>query len=159
MLVHILLPSIILTLLTPLVFLLPNWVGERIGFSISTLLAISFYMPLLGLTLAKNYSMPLISMTLCVFYIVNTMLFESKTNNLVALGRIRFPNQLWGHPTGVVFASTSRPWSFVNQLCVSHSWMYELRPPPPNPENHFCASVEVANKHVPYVTNTEAKLH
>lgn len=73
MLVNILLPIIVLALLTPMVFLMPKNSGERVGYSITMLLAISVYMTIISDHLPKNSDpMPLVSVMIFVWYVMNS---------------------------------------------------------------------------------------
>lgn len=73
MLVNILLPIIVLALLTPMVFLMPKSSGERVGYSITMLLAISVYMTIISDHLPKNSDpMPLVSVMIFVWYVMNS---------------------------------------------------------------------------------------
>lgn len=73
MLVNILLPMIVLALLTPMVFLMPKNSGERVGYAITTLLAISVYMTIISDHLPKNSDpMPLVSIMIFIWYVLNS---------------------------------------------------------------------------------------
>jgi hypothetical protein len=88
MLVNILLPIIVLALLTPLVFLMPKSSGERVGYAITTLLAISVYMTIISDHLPQNSDpMPLVSIMIFVWYIMNSssvfiVILNTKINHI-----------------------------------------------------------------------------
>jgi hypothetical protein len=75
LLINILLPIIVLALLTPVVFILPKKSGERVGYAITMLLAISVYMTIVSDNLPKNSQpMPLISIMIFIWYILDAMI-------------------------------------------------------------------------------------
>lgn len=88
MLVNILLPIIVLALLTPLVFLMPKNSGERVGYSITMLLALSVYMTIISDNLPKNSDpMPLVSIMIFIWYIMNSsivfvVIINTKINHI-----------------------------------------------------------------------------
>jgi hypothetical protein len=85
MLVNILLPIIVLALLAPLVFLMPKNSGERVGYSITMLLALSVYMTIISDNLPKNSDpMPLVSIMIFIWYIMNSsIVFVVITNTKI----------------------------------------------------------------------------
>lgn len=75
LLLNILLPIIVLALLTPIVFVLPKKSGERVGFSITMLLAISVYMTIVSDHLPQNSQpMPLVSIMMFIWYIMDALI-------------------------------------------------------------------------------------
>ncbi|XP_060562210.1 5-hydroxytryptamine receptor 3A-like [Ruditapes philippinarum] len=75
LLINILLPIIVLATLTPLVFVLPKKSGERVGYAITMLLAISVYMTIVSDNLPKNSQpMPLISIMIFIWYILDAVI-------------------------------------------------------------------------------------
>ncbi|KAL4221723.1 hypothetical protein ACF0H5_019978 [Mactra antiquata] len=88
MLVNILLPIIVLALLAPLVFLMPKNSGERVGYAITMLLALSVYMTIISDNLPKNSNpMPLISIMIFIWYILNSsivliVIMNTKINHI-----------------------------------------------------------------------------
>ena len=75
MLINILLPIIVLALLTPVVFVLPKNSGERVGYAITMLLAISVYMTIVSDNLPRNSQpMPLISIMIFIWYILDAII-------------------------------------------------------------------------------------
>ena len=70
LIMNVLLPILFLALLNPLVFVLPVFSGERIGFAITALLAVSVYMTILGDYLPRN-SNPLISYMLTTWLVIS----------------------------------------------------------------------------------------
>ena len=72
-LLNVLLPIYVLAVLTPVVFLLP--IDERIGFSVSTLLAISVYMTIVSSYLPqKSDPLPLMSILIITWYMMNAFM-------------------------------------------------------------------------------------
>ena len=70
--ITILLPILFLCLLNVIVFALPEEAGERIGLTITMLLAISIYMTILSDTLSKTFHpMPIIAFFLLACFIVS----------------------------------------------------------------------------------------
>lgn len=69
LLLNIILPLFILALLTPVVFLLPKKSGERVGYSVAMLLAISVYMTIVSEHLPHNSNpAPLLPIMIFVWY-------------------------------------------------------------------------------------------
>ncbi|XP_053379829.1 acetylcholine receptor subunit delta-like [Mercenaria mercenaria] len=96
LLLNIFLPIIVLALLTPIVFALPKHSGERVGYSITMLLAISVYMTIISDNLPQNSDpMPLVSIMMFIWYIldsaivfiviINTKIYNIKENKPVPL--------------------------------------------------------------------------
>ena len=74
MIVNFLVPLFVLALLNPLVFLLPANSGERIGYSVTIMLALSVYMTLLEEYLPKNSDrIPLITYIIMIWYILGAV--------------------------------------------------------------------------------------
>lgn len=68
-LLNIILPLFILALLTPIVFLLPKKSGERVGYSVAMLLAISVYMTIVSEHLPENSNpAPLMPIMIFIWY-------------------------------------------------------------------------------------------
>ena len=75
LLINILLPIIVLALLTPVVFVLPKDSGERVGYGITMLLAISVYMIIVSENLPNNSQpMPLISIMIFIWYVLDAII-------------------------------------------------------------------------------------
>ncbi|XP_045180905.2 acetylcholine receptor subunit delta-like [Mercenaria mercenaria] len=85
-LLNIILPLFILALLTPIVFLLPKKSGERVGYSVAMLLAISVYMTIVSEHLPENSNpvplMPIMIFSWYVFdaFIVLVVIINTKLN-------------------------------------------------------------------------------
>ena len=74
-LLNILLPVIVIALLTPTVFILPKKSGERVGFAITMLLALSVYMTIVSDHLPQNSEpMPLILILIFIWYIIDAII-------------------------------------------------------------------------------------
>jgi hypothetical protein len=74
-LLNILLPIIVIALLTPTVFILPKKSGERVGFAITMLLALSVYMTIVSDHLPQNSEpMPLILIMMFIWYIIDAII-------------------------------------------------------------------------------------
>ncbi|XP_060593613.1 5-hydroxytryptamine receptor 3A-like isoform X2 [Ruditapes philippinarum] len=96
LLINIFMPIIVLALLTPVVFILPKKSGERVGYSITMLLAISVYMTIVSEHLPHNSQpMPLISVMIFICYmldasIVFVVIINTKINAMKNRGHIPF---------------------------------------------------------------------
>lgn len=72
-LINVLLPIIVLALLTPLVFIMPKSSGERVGYSVTMLLAISVYMTIISDHLPDHADpLPLVTIMIFVWYMLNS---------------------------------------------------------------------------------------
>ncbi|XP_053379825.1 acetylcholine receptor subunit delta-like [Mercenaria mercenaria] len=72
---HILLPIISIAILTPTVFVLPKKSGERLGFSVTMLLAVSVYTTIVSYHLPqKAESLPLILILVCIWYVMDAVI-------------------------------------------------------------------------------------
>lgn len=96
LLINIFLPIIVLALLTPIVFILPKKSGERVGYAITMLLAISVYMTIVSEHLPQHSQpMPLISVMIFVCYTLDAMIVIAVIINtkIYALkDRVKLPN-------------------------------------------------------------------
>ena len=95
LLINIILPLIVLALITPVVFLLPED-SERVGYAVTMLLAISVYMIIVSENLPSNSQpMPLISIMIFIWYvfdavIVFVVIVNTKIHSMTSTAQLPF---------------------------------------------------------------------